>query len=77
VEEHIRPNVEQALTTLAINDIDFVRSVRADPESALPSYGFALNPAEMEFVKSYLGENAELSDEQIIEKLQQPQPMAR
>jgi hypothetical protein len=77
MEERIRPGVEQALLTLAINDIDFVRSVRADPESALSSYGFALNPTEMEFVKNYLGENANLSDEEIVQVLQQPQPMRR
>ena len=77
MEDRIRPVVEQALLTLALNDIDFVRSVRADPESALASYGFALNPAEIEFVKRYLGENAGLGDEQIVEKLQQPQPMGR
>ena len=77
MEDRIRPVVEQALLTLALNDIDFVRSVRADPESALVSYGFALNPAEIEFVKRYLGENAGLGDEQIVEKLQEPQPMGR
>jgi len=77
MEERIRPGVEQALLTLAINDIDFVRSVRADPESALSSYGFVLNSTEMEFVKNYLGENTNLSDEEIVEMLQQPQPMRR
>ena len=76
MEEH-RPGVEQALTFLAIHDMDFVRSVRADPESALWSYGFALNPAEMRFVRQYLAENAELSDSDIVDRLQQPQPMGR
>jgi len=76
MEEH-RQGVEQVLVTLAIHDEDFVRGVRADPESALWSYGFALNPTEMRFVKDYLGENADLTDREIVEKLQQPQPMGR
>jgi hypothetical protein len=76
MEESWRQNVEWALLKLA-TDADFVRSVREDPESALPSYGFALKPAEMEFVKNYLGQNEDLTDEQIVENLQQPQPMWR
>lgn len=75
--EEYRPGVEQALTILAINDQDFVRSVRADPEAGLESYGFALTPSEMRFVRDYLGENAELTDSEIVERLQQPQPMGR
>ena len=76
MEEH-RPGVEQALTFLAIHDMDFVRSVRADPESALWSYGFALNPAEMRFVRDYLAQNSGLDDDEIVQRLQQPQPMGR
>lgn len=76
-EQSIRPNVEQALRTLATYDIDFVRSVRADPESALSSYGFALNRAEMKEVRDYLGRHSRLSDEQILEAVQHPEPMAR
>ena len=75
--EENRRNVEEALCTLAIHSVDFVRSVREDPESALWSYGFALSPSEMRFVKDYLGENAKLEDKDIIEKLQQPRPMLR
>ena len=75
--EEYRPGVEQALTILAMHDQDFVRSVRADPESALWMYGFALNAAEMRFVREYLAENAELSDSDIVDRLQQPQPMGR
>jgi hypothetical protein len=75
--EEYRPGVEQALTILAINDQDFVRSVRADPEAGLESYGFALTPSELRFVRDYLGENAELTDSEIVERLQQPQPMGR
>lgn len=75
--EEYRPGVEQALTILAMHDQDFVKSVRADPESALWMYGFALNAAEMRFVRDYLGENSELSDSEIVEKLQQAQPMRR
>ena len=76
MEEH-RRGVEQAIITLAIHDMDFVRSVRADPESALWAYGFALNPAEMRFVGDYLAENSGLDDDQIVGQLQQPQPMGR
>ncbi len=76
MEEH-RPGVEQALTILAILDMDFLRSVRADPESALWGYGFALNPSEMSFVRDYLAEQAGLSDSEIVDRLQQPQPMGR
>jgi len=76
--EDYRPGVEQALTILAINDQDFVRSVRADPEAGLESYGFALTPSEMRFVREFLGgDNAGLSDTEIVERLQQPQPMGR
>jgi len=75
--EEYRPGVEQALIILAIHDQDFVRSVRADPEAGLESYGFALTPSEMRFVRNYLGENAELTDSEIVERLQQPQPMGR
>lgn len=75
--EEYRRGVEQALITLAIHDMDFVRSVRADPESALWAYGFALNPAEMRFVRDYLAENAGLNDSDIVARLQQPQPMGR
>jgi len=75
--EEYRPGVEQALILLAIHDMDFVRSVRADPELALWNYGFALNPTEMRFVREFLGENAELTDSEIVEKLRQPQPMGR
>jgi hypothetical protein len=75
--EEYRPGVEQALTILAIHSMDFVRSMRADPESTLEAYGFALNPAEMRFVRDYLADNAHLDDAQIVEQLQQPQPMGR
>lgn len=76
MEESWRQNVEWALLKLA-TDVAFVSSVRADPESALPSYGFVLTPAEMEFVKDYLGRNEDLTDEQIVENLQHPQPTWR
>ncbi|HKH11562.1 MAG TPA: hypothetical protein VKA73_10500 [Rubrobacter sp.] len=75
--EEYRPGVEQALTLMAIHDTDFVRSVRDDPESALWRYGFALNPAEMGFVREYLARYANLNDREIVEKLQEPQPMGR
>ena len=75
--EEYRPGVEQALTLLAIQDTDLVRSVRDDPESALWRYGFSLNPAEMGFVREYLARYANLNDREIVEKLQEPQSMGR
>lgn len=75
--DEYRRGAEQAITILAIHDMDFVRSLRADPESALWDYGFALNPAEMRFVRDYLAQNSELDDDEIVQRLQQPQPMGR
>jgi len=75
--EEYRPGVEQALTILAIHSMDFVRGMRTDPEATLEAYGFALNPAEMRFVRNYLAENASLDDAEIVDLLQQPQPMGR
>jgi hypothetical protein len=61
-----------ALATLGIHDPQFLSEVRANLETALWRYGFALSPQEMQEARDYLTGKTDLEDEAIVNELQSP-----
>jgi hypothetical protein len=64
-----RAEVIQALLILATNDPVFLRDVRYAPASTLSRYGLTLRNEEMDGVISYLVQNADVTDEEILADL--------
>ncbi len=69
-EGYIRHEALEALAVLSIYEPSFLHALRDNLASTLWRYGFALSPEEFEEASNYLTANADLSDAQIIERLQ-------
>jgi hypothetical protein len=70
-QEFRRDKALEALAILSICEPGFLAEIRYNNlESTLWRYGLALSPQEMREARDYLTENAELTDEEIIERLE-------
>jgi hypothetical protein len=76
-QEFKRDKALEALAILSIYEPGFLGGIRDDLESTLWRYGFALSPQEMREARDYLTENAELSDDAIIQSLVSQDPGRR
>jgi hypothetical protein len=76
-QEFRRDKALEALAILSIYEPGFLGGIRDDLESTLWRYGFALSPQEMREARYYLTENAELSDDEIIQRLESQVPGPR
>lgn len=72
-EEFRREEALMALATLATYDPQFLNGVRADLDSTLWRYGFALSPQEMQEARDFLTNTTDLSDEDFIAALREDQ----
>jgi hypothetical protein len=69
-EEFRRDKALEALAILSIGEPGFLGGIRDNLESTLWRYGLALSPQEMREARYYLTENAELTNDEIIQRLQ-------
>ncbi len=70
IQEFIRVKALEALAILSIYEPGFLSVLKDDLESTLWRYGFALSPQEMREARHYLTTNAEVTDEEIIQRLE-------
>ena len=70
-EESGRTEALMALAILSIYAPGFLSEVRANLESTLWRYGFALSPEEMRDASDYFAERATLSDQDIVDGLRE------
>jgi hypothetical protein len=66
-----REKAAMALVLLLISDDEFLNGLRTNPEVALWSYGFALSPREMEEVRNLFEVTSDLSDQEIIDGVEE------
>jgi hypothetical protein len=70
IQEFRRDKALEALAILSMNESGFLSEIRDDLESTLWRYGFALSPQEMWEARHYLTQTAELTDEEILQRLE-------
>ena len=70
-QEFRRDKALEALAILSIYEPGFLGGIRDDLESTLWRYGFALSPQEMWEARHYLTQNAELTDDEILQRLKE------
>lgn len=69
-QEFRRDKALEALAILSIYEPGFLGGIRDDLEATLWRYGFALSPQEMWEARHYLTQNAEQTDEEILQRLE-------
>ena len=70
-QEFRRDKALEALAILSMYESGFLSEIRDDLESTLWRYGFALSPQEMWEARHYLTQTAELTDEEILQRLKE------
>jgi hypothetical protein len=69
--EFRREEALMAVANLSISDPEFLNGLKADQESTLWRYGFALSPQEMREVGRYFSDKAGFRDEEIVGDLRE------
>jgi hypothetical protein len=64
-----REEALMALAELSIGYPQFLSDLRDNLESTLWRYGFALSPQEMQEARNFLAAHAELSDDDLLQRL--------